>query len=120
MLSARAIDSELISQQYDQMVKYATALRLAPPKPSRCCANSPVAAAPSTRTYQGLEELGRVIRTIINCEYASNYELRREIHEGLQTAATRTSITARAETSSAPIANMPRFPCSRCTCCRPR
>jgi TnpA family transposase len=84
VLSARAIDWELIERNYDQMVKYATALRLGTAESEQVLRRFTRGGGPKHPTYQALEELGRVIRTIFICEYGSSYELRREIHEGLQ------------------------------------
>jgi len=84
VLSNRAIDWELITQQYDQMVKYATALRLGTAEAEQVLRRFTRGGGPKHPTYQALEELGRVIRSIFICEYGSRPELRREIHEGLQ------------------------------------
>jgi TnpA family transposase len=78
----RAIDWILIRQQYDQMVKYATALRLG-------IAETESILRRFTRsnlqhpTYKALAELGKAMKTIFLCRYLHSLELRREINEGL-------------------------------------
>jgi TnpA family transposase len=78
----RPIKGDLISQQYDEMVKYTTALRLGTADPEailrRFTRNN--ATHP---TYLALAELGKAIKTIFLCRYLHEEALRREIHEGL-------------------------------------
>lgn len=78
----RPINWELIHQQYDQMIKYATALRLGTAEPEailrRFTRNNV-----KHPTYQALGELGKVIKTIFLCQYLHSVSLRREINEGL-------------------------------------
>ena len=79
---SRPIDWDLIRRQYNEMVKFATALRL-----------GTAAAADILRrftranlqhpTYRALVKLGKALRTTFLCRYLHRMGLRREIHEGL-------------------------------------
>ena len=81
---SKPLDWDLIRQQYDQMVKYATALRLG-------TAETEAILRRFTRnnvqhpTYKALSELGRAVKTIFLARYLHSLALRREIHEGLNT-----------------------------------
>lgn len=73
---------DLIRQQYDQMIKYATALRLGTAETEAILkrfTRNPLAHP----TYQALAELGKAIKTIFLCQYLHYEAVRREVNEGL-------------------------------------
>ena len=78
----RAINWELIRQQYDEMVKFAAALKLG-------TAEAEAILRRFTRnglqhpTYQALLELGKVRKTIFLCHFLHDETVRREIQAGL-------------------------------------
>jgi len=82
LILTRPINWDLIRQQYEQMIKYATALRLG-------TAETEAILKRFTRqnlthpTYRALAELGKVIKTIFLCQYLHSESLRREINEAL-------------------------------------
>lgn len=78
----RAINWNLIRQQYDQMIKYATALRLGIAEPEAILRRF-TRSNLKHPTYQALGELGKVLKTIFLCEYLRSEALRYEINEGL-------------------------------------
>jgi TnpA family transposase len=86
-LLTRPIRWKLIEQQYDEMIKYATALRLG-------TAEAEAVLRRFTRqgiqhpTYKALLELGKTVRTIFPCEYLHSLDLRQEIQEGLNVVET--------------------------------
>lgn len=81
----RPINWDLIRQQYDQMVKYATALRLGTAETEAILKRFRKTSQNSFKhpTYQALVELGRVVKTIFLCEYLDSEAVRREVNEGL-------------------------------------
>jgi TnpA family transposase len=83
ILTKSAINWELIRQQYDEMVKFAVALKLGTAEPEAILRRFTRDNTPQHPTYQALAELGRAIKTIFLCHYLSSEPMRREIHEGL-------------------------------------
>jgi TnpA family transposase len=80
---ARPINWALIRQQYDQMIKYATALRLGTAE-TEAILRRFTRAGVQHPTYAALAELGKAIKTIFLCSYLHNEAIRREVQDGLQ------------------------------------
>ena len=78
----RPINWDLIRQQYDEMVKYATALRLGTAEAESILRRFQRSNRQHP-TYQALAELGKAVKTVFLCRYLDSDALRREIHEGL-------------------------------------
>jgi TnpA family transposase len=79
----RPINWETIEQQYDELIKFATALRL-----GTADAESIMRRFTKNNvqhpTYKALCELGKALKTVFLCDHLCLESLRREIHEGLQ------------------------------------
>lgn len=77
----RPIRWDMIAQQYDQMVKYATAIRLGTASTEAILRRFTRSA--THPTYQAMLELGRVQKTIFVARFLLDRDLQREINEGL-------------------------------------
>ena len=79
---SRSINWDLIVDQYDQMIRYTTAIRLGTADTEQILRRF-TRANVQHPTYRALGELGKALRTIFVCDYLTSIDLRREINEGL-------------------------------------
>jgi len=78
----RPIRWDLIAQQYDQMIKYATAIRVGTAS-TEAILRRFTRANNTHPTYQAMLEVGRAQKTIFVARYLRLRELQREINDGL-------------------------------------
>jgi TnpA family transposase len=78
----RPIRWHLVEQQYDELVKFATALRLGTAE-TEAILRRFTRKGPKHPTYKALLELGKAVKTIFLCEFLHSLDLRREMQEGL-------------------------------------
>ena len=82
LILTKAIDWDLIAQQYDQLIKYTTALRLGTAEAEDILHRFGRTEVKHP-THKALVELGKAVKTIFLCRYLSSEALRVEINEGL-------------------------------------
>ena len=83
VLSTKTIDWDLIAQQYDQIVKYTTALRLGTAEAEQVLRRF-TRGGPKHPDVPGDRGAGAGGADLFVCDYLADVEMRQEIHEGLQ------------------------------------
>jgi len=83
LVLTRPINWELIRQQYDQMIKYATALRLGTAE-TEAILRRFTRTGVQHPTYAAIAELGKAVKTTFLCAYLQEEAIRREVQDGLQ------------------------------------
>lgn len=78
----RNINWNLIEQQYDQLIKYTTALRLGTAD-AEAILRRFTRNGPQHPAYRALAELGKAQKTIFLCQYLNDERIRREVQAGL-------------------------------------
>ena len=73
---SRPIQWDLIARQYDEMIKYATALRIGSADPESILRRF-TRGNIQHPTYRALAELGKAVKTIFLCRYIHAEELHR-------------------------------------------
>ncbi len=81
----RSIKWDLIAEQYDQMIKYATAIRSGTASTEAILRRFTKANAMHP-VYQAMIEVGRAQKTVFLARYLRDRDLQREINEGLNVA----------------------------------
>jgi TnpA family transposase len=79
---SKVIDWDLIERQYDEMVKFTAALQHHTAEPEAILRRF-ASTAVRHPTYEALQQLGRIVKTIFLCRYLADEAFRREIHDGL-------------------------------------
>jgi TnpA family transposase len=78
----RPINWDLIADQYDQMIRYTSAIRLGTAE-TEAILRRFTRANLTHPTYRAFAELGKAVKTCFLTDYLHSEALRREIHEGL-------------------------------------
>lgn len=81
-MNPRAIRWNIIGEQYDQMIKYATAIRTRSAS-TEAILRRFMRSASMHPTYEAMLEVGRAQRTIFVCRYLRDRQLQRDTNSGL-------------------------------------
>ncbi len=79
----RPIRWDRIGEQYDQMIKYATAIRVGTAS-TEAILRRLMKANATHSSYQAMIELGRALKTVFLAPYLRSRTLQCEIHQGLK------------------------------------